>query len=74
MHIIAIAWIYVVLMMAVIETSIVAGVLTLFFYGLLPLALVLWIARAPARRRRRQSLMTDERVSQDDGADAERDQ
>lgn len=54
MYIIAIAWLYVVLMMSLTETSVVAGVMTFCFYGLLPLSLVLWLLGTPARRRRRR--------------------
>lgn len=51
MYIVAIAWVYVALMMAVTEQSVIAGVMTLLFYGLVPLALFLWIFGTPARRR-----------------------
>ena len=55
MYIVAIAWIYVVLMMAVTEHSIVAGVMTVVFYGLAPLALFLWLFGTPARQRARKA-------------------
>jgi hypothetical protein len=51
MYIVAIAWLYVTLMMAVTEKSITAGVLTFVFYGLLPCALLVWLIGTPARRR-----------------------
>lgn len=54
MYVIAIAWLYVVLMMSLTETSFIAGALTLIFYGLAPLALLLWLLGTPARRRRRR--------------------
>lgn len=54
MYIIAIAWLYVVLMMSLTETSFVAGLMTLCFYGLAPLTLLLWLLGTPARRRRRR--------------------
>ena len=54
MYIVAIAWIYVVFMMALTETSVLAGVLTFIFYGLVPLALFLWLFGTPVRRRRRR--------------------
>ncbi|MET3108314.1 ABC-type transport system involved in cytochrome c biogenesis permease subunit [Oxalobacteraceae bacterium GrIS 2.11] len=41
MHIIAIAWIYVVFMMAITEKSVVAGVMTFTFYCVIPLG-VIW--------------------------------
>jgi 4-hydroxybenzoate polyprenyltransferase len=43
MHIIALAWIYIVSMMAITESSVVAGLLTFFLYCALPLALVWYI-------------------------------
>lgn len=52
MYIVAIAWLYVTVLMALTETSVVAGLLSLFFYGLLPISLLLWLFGGPARRRR----------------------
>jgi hypothetical protein len=72
MYIVAIGWLWVVLMMAVTESSVTAGILTFFFYGLAPLALFLWLAGTPARRRRRSVVMSDEEVRQQDGGDAGR--
>jgi hypothetical protein len=51
MYIIAIAWLYVVVVVAVADTTIVGGVLTFVFWGLAPLALFLWLFGTPARRR-----------------------
>lgn len=51
MYIIAIAWLYVTLLVAATEPNLVSGVLSFLFYGLLPLALFLWIFGTPARRR-----------------------
>ncbi len=53
MYIVAIAWIYVTLLMAATEKSITAGVLTFIFYGLLPCALFVWIFSTPQRKRNR---------------------
>lgn len=53
MHIVAIAWIYVVLMMAITERSVVAAIMTFLLYGVLPLTIILYVTRSPARRRRR---------------------
>jgi hypothetical protein len=53
MYIVAIAWIYVVLMMSITEQSFVAGVMTFLLYGLLPLALILYLMGVPERKRRR---------------------
>jgi len=56
-YIVAIGWMFVVVCMAAVEatTSSIAGALgTLVLYGLLPLALFLWLAGTPQRRRDRQ--------------------
>ena len=53
MYIIVIAWLYVIVLMAATETSVVAGLLTLIFYGLAPVALFVWIFGTPGRRRAR---------------------
>ena len=53
MYIIVIAWLYVIVLMAATEKSLVAGLLTLTFYGLAPLALFVWIFGTPGRRRAR---------------------
>ena len=53
MYIIAIGWMWVVLMMAITEPNIVAAILSLVFYGVLPCSLLLWLMGTPARRRRR---------------------
>jgi hypothetical protein len=55
MYIVAIGWLYVVVMMALTETSFIAGLVTLVFYGLAPLALFLWLMGTPERRRRQRS-------------------
>lgn len=74
MYIVAIGWLYVILMMALTEPGIVAGLLTFTFYGLAPLALFLWLAGTPARRRRASAKeAVDQQVGQQDRADAERD-
>jgi hypothetical protein len=54
MYIVAIAWLYVTLLMAVTETNITAGILTFLLYGLVPLALLLWLLGTPERRRRQR--------------------
>ncbi len=55
MYLIPIAWLYVVILVAAAEDTIVAAVLTFVFWGLAPLALFLWLFGTPARRRRRRS-------------------
>lgn len=59
MYIIAIAWLYVVILVAVSNPTVVGGVLTFVFAGVGPLALFLWVFGTPARRRaaaRREAL------------------
>jgi len=65
MYIIAIGWLYVTVLMAITETSIVAGVLTLLFYGLFPVALLLWLLGTPVRRQRQryQAALEAERLN-----------
>ncbi len=58
MYIVAIAWLFITLMMAITEKSAVAGVLTFVFYGLAPCALLLWLMGTPHRRRRRAKAAT----------------
>ena len=60
MYLIAIAWIYVVLLMSIAEATNTTGTLlgaliTFFLYGLMPLSLVLYIMRTPTRKRARKA-------------------
>ncbi|KAI3594643.1 putative transmembrane protein [Cupriavidus sp. U2] len=55
MYIVAIGWLYVALMMAITETSVVAGVATFLLYGLAPVSIVMYIMGTPGRRRRRRA-------------------
>ena len=60
MYIVAIAWMYVVLMMVVAEAlstqgTVLGALITLVLYGLLPLGLVMYILGTPGRRRIRQA-------------------
>ena len=52
MYIIAIGWLWVVLLMAITESNVVAGALTFTFYGLLPCMLLMWLLGTPSRRAR----------------------
>jgi membrane protein implicated in regulation of membrane protease activity len=59
MHIVAIAWMFVVVLMSAAEAtsphgSILGAIFTLLLYGILPLALVLYLIATPARRRAAQ--------------------
>ncbi|MFZ2124508.1 MAG: hypothetical protein WA012_04255 [Rhodoferax sp.] len=56
MYIVAIAWLYVAALMAVAEAThsagtLLGGIITFVLYGLLPMALVLYVMGTPARRR-----------------------
>ena len=53
MWIVAIAWVYVVGLMSMTETSIVAGVMTFVGYCVLPLSILFYITGGKRRRRRR---------------------
>lgn len=58
MYLVAIAWLYVAVMMAVAEAmhsqgSLLGAFITLMLYGVLPLALVLYVMGTPMRRRQR---------------------
>jgi hypothetical protein len=63
MLIVAIAWIYVASMMALTETSFIAGVMTFVFYGVAPLMLFLWLMGSAHRRRvaRRKKALQQEK-------------
>jgi hypothetical protein len=75
MYIIAIAWIYVVTLMAATEKSVAAGILTFLFYGLVPCALLLWILGVNHRRyiRHKKNLLEKE-VGDQYSADTKRDE
>ncbi|WP_420993856.1 hypothetical protein ACKI2N_008915 [Cupriavidus sp. 30B13] len=55
MYIVAAGWLYVTLMMAITEHTVVAGVATFAFYGLGPVAILMYIMGTPGRRRRRKA-------------------
>lgn len=74
MYIIAIAWMYVVVLMAATEKSIAAGVLTFVFYGLLPCALLLWLLGVKHRRHQQSKQSMDEITHPEDGTDAKSDE
>lgn len=55
MWIVAVAWIYVVGLMAITEHSIVAGIMTFFGYCVLPLSILFYLFGGRARRARRDA-------------------
>lgn len=65
MYLVAIAWMYVVLMMSVAEAlssqgTVLGAVFTFLLYGLLPLGIVLYILGTPGRRRLRRAAEAEE--------------
>ena len=66
MYLIAIAWMYVVVMMTIAEAASPSGTLlgaffTFLLYGVLPLSIVLYILGTPARKRRIKAQQEAER-------------
>lgn len=58
MYIVAIAWLFVVLLMTAAEAtstqgSLLGALITLLLYGVMPLSIVLYVMGTPARRRAR---------------------
>jgi len=53
MWIVAIAWIYVVVLMAATEPTVVGGIMTFVFYCALPLSILFYLTGAKRRRARR---------------------
>ena len=53
MLIVAIAWVYVVGLMALTEPSIVAGIMTFLIYCLVPLSILFYLTGSRGRKRRR---------------------
>jgi FtsH-binding integral membrane protein len=54
MYIVAIAWMYVVMMVSFLQPTIFRGLVTFFGAGLLPLGLLLFLIGTPQRRRNKQ--------------------
>ena len=73
MYIVAIGWAYVILMMAITASSIGKALAILFFLGVLPIALFVYVADGP-RRRRRSMAMSDDIADQRHTADSQSDQ
>jgi hypothetical protein len=71
-YIVAIAWLYVTILMAATEPSLAGGILTFLLYGLGPLALFLYVL---GRRRRRSADVPMRDLADDpDARDPEDDQ
>ena len=75
MYLIAIAWIYVVLIVAAAQAAspqgtVLGALVTLIFYGVLPLALVLYVVGTPLRRRARRAAASATGAPDDGGVAA----
>lgn len=57
MWIVAIAWIYVVVLMAATEPTVVGGIMTFVFYCAVPLSILFYLTGAKRRRQRRRMAM-----------------
>lgn len=56
MYIVAIAWMYVVMMVSFLQPTVFRGLVTFFGAGIFPLALLLFLIGTPQRRRNKQHL------------------
>lgn len=74
MYLIAIAWLYVVIIVSVSDDTVLGGLLTFLFWGLFPLTLFLWLFGTPARRRRRLEHQAAADAGDNDSAESHRDQ
>jgi hypothetical protein len=68
MHLVALAWIYVVLMMAVVEAlapdgTVLGAVFTFVLYGVLPLSIVLYVMGTPMRRSARRRALAQQQAT-----------
>ncbi len=61
LYIVAIGWLYVVLMMSITEQSAIAGLVTFLLYGVFPLAIILYLMDAPRRKRERRKAEQSQR-------------
>ena len=76
MYIIAIGWLYVTLLVAANEATIVAGIISFAFYGLLPCSLLIWLSGSLVRRelRKYRESMANQLADQQNRADTKADQ
>lgn len=69
MYLVPIGWLYVTLMMAIVEATgsngtILGALVTFVLYGLLPVALVMYLLRTPGRRRAQRARETAEQAAE----------
>ncbi|EGF33366.1 hypothetical protein IMCC9480_503 [Oxalobacteraceae bacterium IMCC9480] len=68
LYLVAIAWVYVVLLMAMTEVSFIAGLMTFFFYCAFPLSVILYVMGSPQRKRKRQAAEKAKRLADAEAA------
>jgi len=73
MILVALAWLYVVLMVAVVEASgsegsFLGALFTVVLYGLMPMSIVLYLMLSPARRRARRNVESAESAESTESA------
>lgn len=73
MYLVAIGWMFVVVMMAAAEATspigtVLGALVTLTLYGVFPLAIVLYVMGAPMRRRARRAAESAEASAEPDGS------
>jgi hypothetical protein len=81
MYLVAIAWVYVVVLMSVAEATnsngtVLGAVFTFLLYGVLPLSIVMYLLRTPHRRRMRRAreALGDVEMKKSAEADPEKDE
>ena len=76
MYIIAIGWLYVTVLVALNEPTVIYGIISFMFYGLLPSGILFWLAGRKMRRQRRryQESLADQRADTGNRSDTEADQ
>ncbi|MEY3286352.1 MAG: hypothetical protein RL500_1082 [Pseudomonadota bacterium] len=75
MYLVAIAWMYVVLMMSIVEAlspqgTVLGALLTFALYGLLPMGIVMYLLGTPMRRRARIAAASSSPAAPDAGGHA----
>lgn len=71
MHLILIAWLYVSVLVAATEPTLVGSAMSFVFYGLVPSAIIAYIGTSGQRKKRRR---LQEASGQDDAAETTADQ
>lgn len=78
MYLVAIAWLYVAVMMSVAEAmhsqgTVLGAIVTFVFYGLLPVSLVMYILGTPSRKKARKAREAAEAAAAERAASGEPD-